>query len=382
LSIEIQTGFPCPHLIMEEVVSLGSDRRSLKTKGPIANAGSVRVLVNNQLYVPPGGLHTPADLLSGVGPFNISKCDGFRGPEANLLSVTSSGGTVAVALPEGPRLSAEQVARSLRLSALSSIVAVVPSGGALLFRDIQNVGVASLVRVSGDGASLLGFGQRGSRGRELYPAWTLASEPSVLPNPGPRGQYPGPWRYPQFVSDVRLNPMIKVTYVATPDRCPRCRATYVENDYRFDKDGAMVTIANADLLYQACLKSILTRRGSNPYHTAYGSRVMNRIGSKRAGATAADLEQDVMEALKQVLSVQRKQARFQQVTDSERLYQISSVNIRPSPTDPTTFQIAVVVRNGSNRPVSLNIVYSAPGAVALAGSNGLSLGVPSTGLGG
>lgn len=382
MSIEIQTGFPCPHLIMEEVVALGDDRRSLKTKGPVANAGSVRVLVNNQFYVPPEGLHTPAVLFSGVGPFNISRCDGFRGPDANLLTVTASGGTVSVRLPEGPRLSSEEVVRSLRLTSLSSIVSVTAEDGAVRFSDNQAVGVKSFVRVTGDATVLLDFGQKGSRGRQLYPGWRLVAEPSVLPNPGPRGRYPAPWRYPQFVSDVRSNPVVKVTYVAAPDRCPRCRATYVENDYRFTPDGDLVTIANEDLLYQACLKAILTIRGSNPYHTAYGSTVMTRVGRKRSNATAADLQQDVIRALNQVQSVQRNQSRFQQVTNKERLYAISSVNVRPSPTDPTSFQIAVVVRNGSNQPVSLNIVYSAPGAVALAGSNGLSLGQQPTGVGG
>lgn len=382
MSIEIQTGFPCPHLIMEEVVALGADRRSLKTKGPVANAGSVRVLVNNQFYVPPEGLHTPADLLSSVGPFNISQCEGLRGPDANLLVVTASGGTVSVRLPEGPRLSAEEVARSLRLSRLTSIVSVSVQGGALLLRDNQQVGVNSMVRVRGDGATLLGFEQKGARGRQLYPGWRLVAEPSVIPTPGPRRRYPGPWRYPQFVSDVRSNPVVKVTYVAVPNRCPRCRATYVENDYRFDMEGSLITIANEDLLYQACLKAILTIRGSNPYHTAYGSTVMTRVGRKRANATAADLQEDVVRVLGQVQSIQRSQARFQQITNKERLYAISSVNVRPSPTDPSSFQIAVVVRNGSNQPVSLNIVYSAPGAVALAGSNGLSLGQQPTPVGG
>jgi len=42
------------------------------------------------------------------------------------------------------------------------------------------------------------------------------------------------------------------------------------------------------------------------------------------------------------------------------------------------FHLDISVTNGTGKPVSLNIVYSAPGAVALAGSNGQSLGAPSS----
>ena len=381
MSTEIQAGFPCPHLIMEEVVTLDRDRRSMKTKGPVANSASVRVLVNNQLYVPPGGLHVAAEVVSAVGPYNISRCSGFRGPDANVLVVTTSAGTLSVSLPESPRISATEVVRVLRLNEpLLALVTIDVQNGAIRLRDRSRLGSQSRVQVSGDGADLLGFVQKGARGRELYPGWTLASDSSVLPVTGPRGRYNGPSRYPKFVADVRGNPVIKVTYTAVPNRCPRCRATYVENDYRFDKEGEIITIVNEDLLYQACLKSILTRKGSNPYHSGYGSTIMERVGRKRASATAEDLRQDIMTALQKVQKVQLKQSRFQQVTNAERLYKITAVDVRPSPNDPTTFEVGVVVQNMANTPIRLNIVYSAPGAVALAGSTGKSLGTEPAGL--
>ena len=124
-----------------------------------------------------------------------------------------------------------------------------------------------------------------------------------------------------------------------------------------------------------CLKAILTMRGSNPYHSGYGSRIMQRIGRKSMTAAAGAIRQDIIEALREVQGLQAGQRRFQQVTNRERLYRVEDVTVTPSGTDPTTVVVGVAVTNGSNRPVSLNIVYSAPGAVALAGSNGQSLGV-------
>jgi hypothetical protein len=86
----------------------------------------------------------------------------------------------------------------------------------------------------------------------------------------------------------------------------------------------------------------------------------------------------VINVLGQVQSVQSQQRQYQQVKDRERLYRVNSVTVTPSPDDPTVFNLDISVTNGTGLPVQLNIVYSAPGAVALAGSNGQSLGAPSS----
>ncbi len=272
-------------------------------------------------------------------------------------------------------MSADVVVRHLRLTDLQTLVAVNVVGGSVTFTDIHATGSRSFVRVQGDGATALGFTQRGARGREIYPGWTLVSRSDVLPTAAPRGLIPVAARYPRFKKPVAKASDFKVTYTAMPERCPRCQATYIENDYRFDQNGDVRTIINEDLLYQACMKAILTMRGSNPYHTGYGSRIMQRIGRKSMAAAAGAIRQDIIEALREVQGLQEGQRRFQQVTNRERLYRVEDVTVTPSGADPTAVVVGVTVTNGSNRPVSLNIVYSAPGAVALAGSNGQSLGV-------
>ena len=202
----------------------------------------------------------------------------------------------------------------------------------------------------------------------------------VYPSTTPRGLIPVPARYPQFMKSLSGNPTIKVTYAAMPERCPRCQATYVENDYRFDALGGITTIVNEDLLHQACLKAILTRQGSNPYHGSYGSQVISRIGAKQVRASATAIRQDIINSLSRVQNLQNGQRKYQQVKDRERLYRINSVSVRPSADDPTVFFIEVSVTNGTGIPVQLNTVFSAPGAVALAGSNGQALGLETTGL--
>ena len=380
MSIEIQSGFPCPHLVVEEPVVLGADRRSLQTRAPVANVPSVRVLINDQTYVPPGGLYSQALLQARSGPYRIERCTGVLGSDANEITVASSQGTVTLSLPTGKRIKTADLERALKLTALNDIVTITTRNNAIAFGDAAKTGAQSFVRVSGKGADALGFSQKGARGRELYPGWRLIARRDVFPSTTPRGLIPVPARYPQFVKPLSGNPDIKVTYAAMPERCPRCEASYVENDYRFNLDGDVVTIENENLLYQACLKALLTRKGSNPYHPGYGSSLMSRIGSKQVRATATALREDVVNCLSRVQSLQDGQRKFQQVKDRERLYRINDVSVRPSADDITTYFVDVSVTNGTGKPVQLSIVYSAPGAIALAGSNGQVLGLETTGL--
>lgn len=380
MSVEIQAGFPCPHLIIEEPVALGSDGRSLVTKAPVSGAGSVRILVNNSFYVPPSGLYSQAVLTSSQpGPYKIERCVGLIGPDGNLLRVTTGSGTVEVRLPEGKRLTLAQVQKALRLSPLFNLVTITQRNGALSFIDFQDAGPTSFIRVEGKAAESLGFTQRGARGAQVFPPWTLASRNDVKPTRIADVQIV-PARYPRFEQQLRGSPSIKVTYASMPERCPRCGATYVENDYRFNPVGEIITIQNEDLLYQACLKAILTVQGSNPYHPRYGSLLTTRIGRKAVGASAALIKEDVVNALGRVRTLQKEQRKYQTVTDKELLYSISSVQARPDANDPTIYYVNVVVRNGSLEPISLNIVYSVPGTIALAGSNGQVLGLERSGL--
>jgi hypothetical protein len=353
-------------------VALSDDRVSLITRAPVSNSNSVRILVNDSLYVPPSGLESQATLFSGPGPFRIRPCFGLNGPDANSLTVSTSAGSATVNLPTGDFVTPNRILEFLRTSQVGLICLVQTKGNTLSFSDPNSSGRNSFVSVSGGAVPNLRFTQYSSRGKVLYPPWRLVAREEVYPSSSGNVVLV-PARYPQFVKPIPGNPDFKVTYGSMPERCPRCQSSYVENDYRFNFAGDVVTIANEDLLYQACLKMVLTSKGSNPFHAGYGSNVMNRIGSKTTLATAASLKEDVVSALKKVQNLQNGQRKYQQVTDKERLYRVLNVDVTPSE-DPTVFFISVVVSNGSGQPVSVNITYSAPGAVALAGSNGSSLG--------
>lgn len=379
MSTEIRLAWQCPHYIREEPVALSDDRRSLIPRSPVAGAGSVRILANDSIYIPSTGLDAPAKLVGGVGPYRIRQCQDLIGVTGNQITITTSTGSVTVSLPTGTRIPLSRVLSAFRLNAAANnLVEVGSDNSALYIQDRNEVGTSSYVRVSGTGADSLGFVQRGTRGKNVYPGWDLIAQQDVYPSLQQLGLQPK--RYPRFRAKLQNNPDLKVSYTAPPERCARCGATWVENDWRFDPAGEVIRIQNEDLLYQACLKAILTVQGSNPFYPSYGSKLITRLNRKLASATASLVRGDVQNALQRVQALQNQQRRYQSVTSREQLFQIQNVDVTPSAEDPTVYYVEVVVRNGSNQPVSLTTVFTVPGAVALGGSNGQPLGIQGVGL--
>lgn len=372
MSKDYQLAWPCPHQTLEEVVTLDAiDRMSLDTRQPVALAGSVRILVNDEFLVPPSGLKAPALLYSTLsGPFDLVENE-------DTLTVETSAGTFTLSfgVKDTVRWSADLMVKKL-LTAGFSIGDVENINGHLAFTDTTTVGLDSKVKVTGTAAAALGFGvpgkngwQYAARGRNVFPGWQLYVRPDEIVN-----------RYPRFAEPVQGNPTFKVSYTVPVNRCLRCGAGFIENDIRHAADGHPILITNEDLLYQAAFKILLTDKGSNPYHTWYGTTIRSRIGSKALGNVAAQISDDVRRALENFKSVQSDQSEFQAVPPKERLYALLSVVTRPHDQDPTTFLVDVVVQNASSEPITLNIVFTVPEVVALMGSNGLFLGTQQAGL--
>lgn len=362
MSQDFQIGFPCPHLTVEERVVLDADRKSLFTRQPVASLPSVRISANDELYIPQQGLAAPATLSSGVsGPFNILQ-------NANSFTIRNSVLIVPdILLPTGPRVAAGVVVSTIdkAVKNAGADILVENVGGYIFFTDLAKVGTSSRLEVSGTAREATGFGnQRGASGRILFPGWTLANRVDSIPN-----------RYPKFISQVRSNPVFKVTYTTYVERCLRCQGTFVENDTRLNELGDEILIGNEDLLYQASLKILLTLKGSNKYEPWYGTRLLDRVGTKLLGGIVSSLQEDVVRALRNIQELQKAQSRYQQVTARERLYEILSINVINDPDDPTVIRVPIIVQNAAQQPIELNIVFTVPGAIALAGSNNLSLGV-------
>jgi len=363
---DFQLAWPCTHLTVEEAVSLGSDRRSLDTRQPVAGSGLVRILVNDELFIPQGGLSIPAQLFGAdSGPFDLVENEDTLVVESPFGTQTFSFGIRGT-----QRRTAEQVIKEMLRQGLTSLLAE-DINGHLAFSDTETVGHESFVRVGGGAATALGFGapagigncggadyQWRAAGQRLYPGWDLEVRPDEITN-----------RFPRFRTPIRNNPLFKVTYTVPPHRCLRCRGAYIENDFRYDTAGRAIFVENEDLLYQAALKVLLTDRGSNIYQPWYGTQLRSRIGSKALSGVAALISEDVRQGLSRFQALQESQAKYQTVTFKERLYTILSVEVLPHAQDPTTFMVKVVVQNASAEAIDLTIVFTVPEVVSMMGSN-------------
>lgn len=369
MSRDIQLAFPCPHIIGEERVSLSADRRSLITRAPIAGSGLARVVANNQYEVSSSrGLTTSATITSDrLDPFTIT-------PGEQNLTVQTTTHLANITLPSG-------VIRVDTLIALLNAAAVVPNSrpawiaskndrGALVIKENLRLGSESQVRVFGTAAAALGFEEQfGTTGRSVTPPWSLVRRTAV----GATSDLDTGYEI-RFNQPVSANYFWSVTYTTPWNLCSRCRGSEVENDYRFDSQGNTLTIVDNNLLYQMVLKTVLTEAGSNIYFPWYGSNVSRSIGAKAVAGVASSIKESVQRSLRNMQSLQTDQSKYQVVTPKERLYAVDNLTVTPSSDDPTVFLIDLQVRSYSFDPVVITIVYTAPGAYALPGTNRLSLG--------
>lgn len=364
MSVDFQLAFNCSHVIGEERVLLADDRRTLNTLVPIGGTGLLRLRYNDVYDAPASGVLTAATLTAAVPePYAITDL-------TRELIVTTGGSQLTMTLPLG-YLSALQVAAAV--NAAASPPARAPArasvvGGYLQLQEAENRGSESQLRVTGRAAGVLGFGgQYGAQGHAVLPAWDLYRQTDPV-----MATFKG--YLLRFRTPVRINPYWSLTYSTPQSQCLRCRGTGIENDVKFDSRGEPLVVEGANLLYQQCLKIILTELRSNIYYSWYGSLLKEAIGTKALAGAEQGIRQAVRQALTNLQNLQNAQANYQVLTAAERLYAVDAVDVNRSADDPTTYLVDVAVRSYSNEPLSITIVYAAPGTFALAGTNGLALG--------
>jgi phage baseplate assembly protein W len=377
MTIDFQLAHGCPHLTIEEEVALGSDRRELRTRQPVASSSRIRITANDEVSIPREGLFTRAQVTgSGSGPFRILKNE-------ETFTVANRTQTVAdIVLPIGSRITADRVVALLDAAIRNAGARILAENvnGFIRLTDYSEEGLTSQIRVSGSVATALGFvGQIRSRGRQVYPAWEYAERTVVNTTTSVAVRYVAS-RFPKFVQPVRGNPVFKVSYTTYQQHCRRCQGFGIENDYRVAASGEPMMVQNEDLLNQGVLKILSTIKGSNSFHPEYGTQLLTRIGNKALGAGATTINEDVVVALNIFQRYQTIAGRYQEITPRERLASLISVNTSPSDFDPTVFEVQIVAANAANVPVVITTVFAAPGTAALAGSNGLSLGLEGFGL--
>lgn len=374
MSFDFGLAHPCPHLTIEEVVLLGTDRVSLLPRQPIASA-RLR-LTAGDVVVPQEGVQSSATLKGAVsGPFRI-----LKGSE--LVTVQTRTQAITTALPLGARVTTDQVVSVLTKVAQNAkvLLEVRAENGYLVVTDTFEQGPSSRIAIRGAAKETLGFGlQYQAKGNEIYPPWEFAEVPSLTTTQGLKVKTISS-RYIRFIRPIRVNPVFRLTYTTVQGKCRRCASTGIENDFKVLSSGGFLLVRNEDKLNQDVLKILSTLRGSNAYHPEYGTDLLRRIGLKAIGANVNTITEDVTKAVTILQRTQEIQSRYQEVTARERLGSVLSITTNPLPSNPTVFEVVLVATTNANTRVVINTVYAAPGTAALAGSNGLSLGLDGMGL--
>jgi hypothetical protein len=351
----------CPHGVVEEPLFLSSDRQTVRPLRPIASSRSVRVRVNGEAEANPTGLFTAATASGSIsGPFQIQ-----GGVNDTLVVKINGGSEQTLSAPSGNRVSSQQVIDVLNTQIRDAYFVIAPHQRLRLLtaRD----GESSTIFVKTTGSTLAAtvglYTNRFWRGKTIIPAWTLVNDPNTLSD--------RPTRLVIFDEPLQgYRDYVELDYITIREECRRCGGLGVENDWRYDSSGEIVTLVNEDLLLQEFTKALWTVQGSNVFHTWYGTRITESVGRKQTGLIQNLIVSDIHESFRRWQSIKRQQEENvgQIVTDEEYPFRLLSVTLEQSDEDPTVIMINSVVQNRSQKPIQLSRGIRAPLPVDLLGS--------------
>jgi hypothetical protein len=269
-----------------------------------------------------------------------------------------------VTIPGGLRLSAEQVA--LQLSTRSSGVQFIAKGNQVGFQtNLQGPGATVFVDSASPLATTLGIRvNRSYRGKAVFPGWSLVSNGSTL-TPSKLIVFDTPLR-----ADLNY---LEVSYTTVRNECRRCGGLGVENDWRYGVTGDVTTVQDELLLIQEIQKIVYTVLGTNPFHTWYGTPIIETIGSKITigGVLQNKITSSIYTAFKSWQDIKKKQEEKvgQFVSDEEYPFQLRGVTLEQSQQDPTVIFVTVVVVNRSFKSFEIVRGLKIPQPDNLLGSN-------------
>lgn len=372
MSFDFATAKLCSHEVFFESVQLDLDNRTAKFLRP-PSSKRVQVFVNKQ-PVPSTGLYSFASIATKeVGPYRI------RSGVNDLLDIN-------IGFTENRRIqlipgiiSAADLVRFLKtqIPELNLIVSekriifssrLRTNSTEFFFPDprwVDKTGsLLATQRVLGAYQELGIIPGRHVMGHRLYSGWSVQIDPM-----SPDGQD----KLLVFSDPLKNNsPLIQVNYVTQASHCRRCNGTGLEFDYTV-KDGTYEIVRNTDLLAQEFDKFLFTDIGSHWKWKWLGSPLSSRIGGKGdTGRTTVNslLSADISQAFSTYQNIKQQQdTRFpqQQVTDAEYPNNLSSINVKVDPNDPTIAVVDLVINSRSQEPVGLERQIGNPNPVQLIG---------------
>lgn len=136
--------------------------------------------------------------------------------------------------------------------------------------------------------------------------------------------------------------------------CPRCYGRDFYFDVHFDASGAAVLAEGKLKLQQELMKISIEDKGSNPFHTSWGSEVRKMlVGLKNTNITQQKIEIFTRNFIDHLRSVQESnQLINKNMTPEEMISSIESVEIVV--TSQVSCEVRVLIRNKANELLSVN----------------------------
>lgn len=362
MSFDRQIDQTCPHEVAEEALFVAGDRMTVRPLRPISSVASVKVYLNHSIHVPSTGVYLPAKAV-GVrrGPFSITA-------QNNLLRLSINQGPLQdVVLPAANKMAAPQVAALLNRSIPGVVFKVLNDRLAFQSRDTGPSSAVFLHEAS-TAAGLFGFVKNHEyRGQLNVPGWTLVGVPGTLAD--------RPMRVVLFDQPLRGgSDFVELSYSTVMQECRRCGGTGYEHDWRYDVNGNVVPIRDESLLIQELQKNFYTLRGSNPFHSWYGTGLLEAMGKKLTvgGFTQNFIVADIQQAFTrwQRIKAQQEEKIQQEVSDREYPLRLLSVNLEQSNQDPTVMFVTITIQNRSSESIQLTRGLRVPAAQQLPSSAG------------
>jgi len=360
MSFDRQIDQLCTHLVVEELLTIDTDRKTVRPLRPISSTQSVIVRVNGEIEAPSfGAVVSASGGGSRSGPFKI----------------TSANNTFVVSVHGGPLQTATlPLSSSMQVQTMADLLNTQLTG--VFFSQLRNTlqftseleGPDSTIYILG--ATTLGptvglSTNREFRGKQVLPGWTLINDPNTLLD--------RPTRLIVFDSPLKgFQDFFEVNYTTIQQECRRCGGLGVENDWVYGADGQVVEVRDEALLIQEMMKITYTVRGSNPFHAWYGSTLIEQIGSKSAatGLLQTTIAADIQSVFTrwQSIKTQQEQNVGQTLSDEEFPFKLLNVQVTQSTADPTVYFIDATVQNRSFRPIQLTRGLKLPQPTDLLGS--------------
>lgn len=362
MSFDRKLDFQCPHTISGEALYLNADRRTVRPLRPISSFNSVRVRFNGEVEVPSFGYSVPAEFISlRQGTYTIK-------PSVSDTLVVRVGDQIQTAtLTAGRDLTAEAIVRDLNRRVAGVAFDLTTRQNIRLRSRVTGKAATVMFLPGSTAAATLGIPlNREWRGRTPIPGWTLVHDPRSLSN--------RPTRYIVFDEPLRgFQDFVEIAYATVRQECRRCGGIGVENDWVYNINGDVIEVRDETLLIQEVQKVVYTIQGSNPFHSWYGTNLLNSIAKKQTGSGLLQnlISADIREAFRrwQAIKRQQEEAVGQYVSDEEYPFRILETRLTPSDSDPTVIYVKVTVQNRSARPIQIERGVSVPLPADLLGSS-------------